>query len=87
MIIFGNCTFFFLQFQVAVIVTNQLVGTPPKKTWIDEMVAEFSATQLGIRKSRGSTRIAEISYSVDVPEGRALFKILPRGGGVGEWSD
>ncbi|KAK3529694.1 hypothetical protein QTP70_033672 [Hemibagrus guttatus] len=78
----------FLQYNVAVFVTNQMTADPgagmtfqadPKKPIGGHILAHASTTRISLRKGRGEMRIAKIFDSPDMPENEATFAITAGG--------
>lgn len=76
-------------YQVAVVITNQVVatvdggaamfGADPKKPIGGNIIAHASTTRLYFRKGKGNTRICKIFDSPCLPESEALFAISEDG--------
>lgn len=75
---------FFLQFGVAVVITNQVVAqvdgaamfnADSKKPVGGHILAHASTTRLYLRKGRGETRMCKIYDSPCLPESEAMFAI------------
>lgn len=76
------------EFNVAVIVTNQVVSDPgggvgvafaEKKPIGGNIMGHASTTRLSLKKGRGETRICKIYDSPCLPESEATFQISEQG--------
>ena len=81
----------FLQFGVAVVITNQVVATVDggsmyqadnKKPVGGHILAHASTTRLYLRKGRGEARICKVYDSPCLPEAEAMFAL--QGDGIGD---